>query len=348
MTDNYRVAFIGTGRPYGTEGATGFGLAYRHADGFQKTGRCTVAACADLDESAAALFAEKYSLSKSYTDYHEMLALEKPDIVDICTWPHQHAAIVVDAARAGVKAIHCEKPMATTWADAQEMVRVCDENGVALSFNHQRRMLGPFQGAKKLLDEGAIGKLVQIHGSCSDLYDWGTHWLNMFFYYQNETPVSWVMAQTDSRKDHTIFGVAMESQGLCEFQFVDGVRAFLTTGEHSHEEVAHRLLGTEGMIEVRWDKPYLRLMNAQSCGWQVIDQADDLHDWEAISRGIADVIDALGSGRESLLSAHHALKSTEIIFAAYESSRRRCRIDLPLITDSAVGPGAVNGEESKP
>ena len=337
MTDTYKVAFIGTGRPQGTEGATGFGLAYRHADGFLQTGRCTVAACADLDESVARLFAEKYGLPKVYTDYHEMLAAEKPDIVDVCTWPHQHAPIVLDAARAGVKAIHCEKPMATTWADAQEMVRVCDENGVKLSFNHQRRMLSSFGTAKKLLDEGAIGKLVQLHGNCSDLYDWGTHWLNMFFYYQNESPASWVMAQTDWRKDHTIFGVSMESQGLIEFQFGDGVRAFLATGEHSHEEAAHRLIGTEGMMEVRWEAPYLRLMNAQSSGWQTIDQPDDLHDWDAVSRGIADVVDALGTDREPLLSAHHALQSTEIIFAAYESSRRRCRIDLPLTEDSFIG-----------
>ena len=56
MTDTYRVAFIGTGRPQGTEGATGFGLAYRHADGFVKTGRCAVTACADLDAGAAAIF----------------------------------------------------------------------------------------------------------------------------------------------------------------------------------------------------------------------------------------------------------------------------------------------------
>ncbi len=344
MTDTYRVAFIGTGRPQGTEGATGFGLAYRHANGFLQTGRCAVAACADLDQSAAALFAEEYGLPKVYTDYHEMLASEKPDIVDVCTWPHQHAAIVLDAARTGVKAIHCEKPMATTWADAQEMVRVCDENGVALSFNHQRRMLGPFGAAKKLLGDGAIGKLVQMHGNCSDLYDWGTHWLNMFFYYQNEAPASWVMAQTDFRKDHTIFGVPMESQGLIEFGFEDGVRAFLATGEHSHEDAAHRLIGTDGIMEVRWDAPYLRLLNAQSGGWQTVDQPDDLHDWDAISRGIADVVDALGTGREPLLSAHFALKSTEIIFAAYESSRRRSRIDLPLVGDSVIGPGAAHEE----
>lgn len=333
MSDNYRVGFIGTGRPHGTEGATGFGLAYRHADGYLSTGRCTVAACADLDDGAGSLFAAKYGLPKCYTDYHEMLEAEAPDVVSVCTWPDQHAPLVIAAARAGVKAIHCEKPMATTWGDAKEMVQVCDEHGVKLSFNHQRRHLGPFQTAKRLLDEGAIGKLQQLQGNCGDLFDWGTHWLNMFFYYHSETPASWVLAQIDSRKDHTIFGVSMENQGLCEFQLEGGVRAFLTTGEHSHQDAAHRLIGTEGMIEVRWDAPHLRLLNAASGGWQIIDQPDDLHDWTAIGRGIADLLDSLETGREPLLSAHYALQSTEIIFAAYESSRRRGRVDLPLTVD---------------
>ena len=336
MADNYRVGFIGTGRPEGSEGATGFGLAHRHADGYLQTGRCTLVANADLNAGLAGEFAAKYGVT-AYTDYHKMLEAEL-DIVSISTWPHQHTPIVLDVARSGrVKAIHSEKPMATSWGDAKAMVQACEENGVQLTFDHQRRFLAPFQTAKKMLDAGAIGTLVQMQGNCSDLYDWGTHWLNMFFYYQSESPASWVMAQIDSRKDHTIFGVAMESQGLCEFQFADGVRAYLTTGEHSHEAAAHRLIGTEGMMEVRWDAPHLRLMNAQSGGWQDVQPGemnrDGLHSWEAISRGIADLVDTLGTGREPLLSAKYALQSTEIIFAAYESSRRRSRVDLPLTVD---------------
>ena len=349
MATNYRVGFIGTGHPQGTEGATGFGMAHLHADGYVGTSRCTLIANADLSQNHADAFAAKYGIPKSYTDYHEMLAQEALDIVSICTWPHQHAPIVIGAAKSGrVKAIHCEKPMATTWGDAKEMARVCDENGVKLTFNHQRRLLGPFQTAKKLLDEGAIGELLQIQGNCSDLYDWGTHWLNMFFYYHHEAPAKWVMAQIDTRKDHTIFGVAMESQGLCEFQFQDGVRAFLTTGEHSREDAAHRLLGTEGMLEVRWDAPYLRLFNAKSGGWQVIEQPDDLHNWTAIDRGILDVLDALNTGRDSLLSAKYALQSTEVIFAAYESSRRRGRVDLPLTVDDNPFQAMLDNELIEP
>ena len=346
---SYRVGFIGVGRPHNSEGATGFGMAHQHADAYVKTGCCTLAACADVNESNAEFFAGKYAVPKRYSDYQEMLAAEALDIVSVCTWPHLHAQIVMDAARAGVQAIHCEKPMATTWGDAKEMARVCDENGVQLTFNHQRRFLHAFQTAKKQIESGTIGQLQQMQGNCGDMFDWGTHWLDMFFYYQNETPASWVIAQIDSRKDHVIFGVPMENQAVCEFRFADGVRAFLTTGQNSHEDAAHRMIGTEGMLEVSWDAHRVRLLNGASGGWQTIEQPEDQPGQDAIDRGVADLVDSLTSGRKPLLSSKNVLQSTEIIFAAYESSRRRARIDLPLTVDDnafltmlsegLIGPG---------
>ena len=352
MSDTiYRVGFIGVGKPWKSDGATGFGMAHQHADGYVRTGRCTLAACADPSEGAGRFFAEKYGVPRFYSDPTAMLAEEKLDIVSVCTWPHLHAPMTIAAARSGVKAIHCEKPMATTWGEAKEMARVCEENGVKLTFNHQRRFLGPYQAARAQVQAGAIGELTQIEGNCGDLYDWGTHWLDMFFFYNGETPAKWVLAQIDSREERKIFGVPMENQGLCEFQFENGVRAFLATGRDSQEPAAHRLIGTEGMIEVRGDAPHVRLMNGKTNGWQTIEQPDDLHGPDSVERAIADVVDAVATGRESLLSARNALRSTEVIFAAYESSRRRGRVDLPLTqADHAfvsmlergdIGPGVV-------
>jgi len=55
----------------------------------------------------------------------------------------------------------------------------------------------------------------------------------------------------------------------------------------------------------------------------------------AEAHGIADLLDALEDGHEPLLSARHALQATELIFASYESSRRRGRVDLPLTIDDS-------------
>ena len=45
-----------------------------------------------------------------------------------------------------------------------------------------------------------------------------------------------------------------------------------------------------------WDAPFVRVLNAESGGWRVIEQPDNLHGPEGVERAIADVVDALASG----------------------------------------------------
>jgi predicted dehydrogenase len=82
--------------------------------------------------------------------------------------------------------------------------------------------------------------------------------------------------------------------------------------------------------------------------WEVVDTGGEtLHGPGFYERAIAEVIDALRSGRESDLSARRALNATEIIFAIYESSRRRGRVDLPLtIADNPLAAMVDAGQLS--
>jgi hypothetical protein len=66
---------------------------------------------------------------------------------------------------------------------------------------------------------------------------------------------------------------------------------------------------------------------------------------ENVVRAVLDLIDALKTGREPALSARRALQATEVMFATYESSRRRARVDLPLeIEDSPLDAMIASGE----
>ena len=123
----YRVAVIGAGRPRSQTGATGFGMSHAHAKGYTATGRCRLVAVADVVADNATAFAHEHGDAETvtFTDYHEMLASAKPDVVSICTWPHLHAEMVIACAQAGVRAIHCEKPMAPTWGEARRMAEAC-------------------------------------------------------------------------------------------------------------------------------------------------------------------------------------------------------------------------------
>jgi len=335
----FKAAIIGCGRPRKEEGSTGFGMGHYHARGYEMLPDVEVVACADIKKENAEAFSKEHGGVKYYLDYREMLEKEKPDIVSICTWIALHKEMVIAAAEAGVKAIHCEKPMAPNFGDAKEMVEFCEKKGVQLTFNHQRRFGAPFRKAKELANDGTIGDLVFIEGACSDMLDWGTHWIDMFFFYNNEESVNWVMGQVDCRAPREVFGVLVENQAISQFMFRNGVRAILFTGEHSDIGCSNRLVGTKGVIEVGPKNAdcHLRYYVQGEPDWVVPELKEGLHGADYFCRAIADTVDALKTGREPELSARRALKATEVIFATYESSRRRARIDLPLdITDNPL------------
>jgi len=327
-----KIGIIGTGEKK-PPGPMGYAMAYQHAAAYKVLDNCQIVACADIVQKNAEAFAKVYEVPKIYLDYNEMLSKEELDIVSICTWPHLHTQMVVDCAKASVKAIHCEKPMSDTWGGAKRMAEECEKRGVQLTFAHQRRFGKPFRTARELLKAGEIGELVKIEGMCGDLYDYGAHYVDMFGMYNDETPAEWAIGGLDYSKEKLIFGMPVENQGIFLWKYKNDVFATLATGPAGKAIGAHnRLIGTEGVIEVGApDKVHLRIKRKGSSNWEVLDTEDEtLHGPGYVERAIADVVDALLTHREPEVSARRALNATEIIFACYESCRRRALVTLPL------------------
>jgi UDP-N-acetylglucosamine 3-dehydrogenase len=357
----FKVGIIGVGRPRQAEGATGFGMAHLHAAGYAASPDAEIVAVADINPVNLDMFREEHNVPRGYLSVDEMLEVEDLDIVSICLWPHLHAPVTVKVAQAGVKAIHCEKPMALTYGDAREMVAVCEKNGVQLTFNHMRRFGPPFRKAKALLREGVIGELERLEAYTDNLYDWGTHWFDMLFYYNDEIPAEWVIGQIDARGSHAIFGAMVEGQGLSFFKFKNGVAGLMVTGGRSlfsgdpgvgRESLksigcGNRLIGTKGTIEVGVQGgPDLRYRNLETGGeWQEVALEGGMHGNDLHAQGVLDLIDALKSGREPELSGYRALRATELIFATYESSRRRGRVDLPMAISDGPFMAMLDGCE---
>jgi Predicted dehydrogenases and related proteins len=350
-----RVGIIGLGRPRNTEGWTGWGMSHPHAKGYNAIGKCRIVALCDIVEEKARLFNDEHAEGKAhlYTDYQKMLAEAELDIVSVCTWPALHASMVEAAAQAGVKAIHCEKPMAPTWGEAKRMAAVCAERGVQLTFDHQRRFLESFHTARQLVKDGVIGELKRVEGACPNLLDWGTHWINMFLFYNDEEPATWVLGQVDARRPMHVYGVPHDTQGMSVMRFANGVTGTLYTGHEASDIVgcANRLIGTEGTIEVHGESPSVRVRGKGDTELRAADlltMEGGIHGDKAITRGIADLIDALETGRKPLLDVDNALKTTEIIYATYLSAKQRGRVDLPLDYEGnafsdLIGEGAYPG-----
>ena len=339
----FRVGIIGCGRPWKSPGASGFGMANFHAHGYTTSPDATIVALADINLDNVRAFQAAHGGERIYTDYHEMLAREQLDIVSICTWPHLHAPMVIAAAEAGVKAIHCEKPMAPSYAEALLMVALCQAHGTQLTFNHQRRFGAHFRMARDLLRSGSIGQLQRLEGMCMNLFDWGTHWFDMFGFYNDEAAARWVIGQVDWHDGATIFGITVEGQGISLFSYENGVQGLLITGYGTERKMSNRLVGSDGVIEVSLGMTSIRVRGKGDADWRDVQVAQETQEnlSEVVGLGVLDLIDAFKTGREPELSARRALHATELAFATYESSRRGGRVELPLEPLESPFPGVA-------
>lgn len=103
------------------------------------------------------------------TDWEKVIKDPKIDLVDIVTPNNTHAEIAIAAARAG-KHIICEKPLAMNLKEAKEMLDEVEKAGVVHMLCHNYRFAPAVQLAKKIIDEGRLGKIYHIRATF--LQDW--------------------------------------------------------------------------------------------------------------------------------------------------------------------------------
>ncbi|HEU5014194.1 MAG TPA: Gfo/Idh/MocA family oxidoreductase [Roseiflexaceae bacterium] len=135
----------------GIAGAGFMGTA--HAAGWAATDATIAGFLTDRSGSAQKL-ASQYG-ARVYPGYDALLA--DVDVVDICTPTHTHAELALMAAKAG-KHIVCEKPLARTVAEAQQVVAACAQAGVTLLVAHVLRFSPEYALAKARVDANEIGR----------------------------------------------------------------------------------------------------------------------------------------------------------------------------------------------
>ena len=111
------------------------------------------------------------SKTRGYRNYQDLLEKEKPDAVVIATPLHEHFRPTVAALKNGIH-VFCEKSMARTIEDCNEMVKTWKENGKILQIGHQRMFNIKYHQAYKLIREGKIGPVTQIRAFWHRNNDW--------------------------------------------------------------------------------------------------------------------------------------------------------------------------------
>ncbi|WP_276353785.1 Gfo/Idh/MocA family protein [Cohnella caldifontis] len=133
----------------------------------------------DINDELAKAAADRYGFESYSSDWRKVVEDPGVDVIDIVTPNNSHAEIAIAAAKAG-KHIICEKPLARTGAEAKQMWDAVRQAGVKhmVAFNYRRTPAVAL--AKKYIEEGAIGKILNFRGTY--LQDWSA---------DPSSPLSW-------------------------------------------------------------------------------------------------------------------------------------------------------------
>ena len=266
MTETkYRVAIIGTGR-VGYQFSFGE-LPDNHAEAVHQSEHCELVAGVNRGHEKLEAFGRRFGIEALYHDYQQMLAKVKPDICIIATHPELHCEMVLGcAAVPSTKAIVCEKPMALSLDECDQMIDACDQAGVLLQINHNRRWHPEWDLGLKLLKEGAIGELNHIYCYTDGgkpapwwrseregplLHDF-THYFDLMDMYAGK--VDWLCGLAEQRRRPW----AVEDFSAAFMKFKSGVTGVIQAAELTeYTDSAFELRGTTGVIRFDQERVHL-------------------------------------------------------------------------------------------
>ena len=183
-------------------------MGHEHEKMLTKFPGIRVVGFADIDPEQLADVPEGF---KKYPDDAALIQDPEVDVVLIVSNNTTHHDLVIQAARAG-KDIICEKPVALSLKELDEMAEACEKAGVKFTVHHQRRFDPDFSTAKAVFDSGTLGDIYTIkssiygfNGNMHDwhiykkegggmLYDWGVHLLDQLLYMQPSAKLKSVYA----------------------------------------------------------------------------------------------------------------------------------------------------------
>lgn len=341
-----------------------------------KENQLEIVALCDLEEENAKDKAVKFDLPetvKIYTDYKEMLKVEKPELVAIATESGKHAQIALDCIEEGCNLI-IEKPIALSLEDADAIVEKAKEKNVKVCACHQNRFNKSIRKIREAVEKNRFGKL--FYGTAHirwardhEYYErapWRGTWeedggalMNQCIH--NIDLLRWMMGDeveevvgmTDQLKNHFI---EAEDLGIAIVRFKNGSYGIIegtTIIYPKNLEETLYLFGEKGTVKA----------GGQSVNvieeWRFSDMLDDpeevkqqFHENPPNVYGFghtplyADVIDAIKTDRAPFVDAEAGRRALELVLAIYKSTAEGKAVKLPLERCSTLEfTGRFDGRE---
>ena len=296
----------------------------------------------DIFPDLAKVFRERWSHRWPeiglYSDHTEMLDTQDLDILTVATSDHAHADITVDAANTGVRGILCEKPIATSLADADRMIEACGSNGVVLAVDHTRRWSVLYHEVREAIRSGAIGPVGTIFatlgGKRAMLFRNGTHLIEAMCFFAESDPmkVSAVLEEGFDSWDRYRGGGGRDASsepGASGFvQFANGVRGLYCGTKGTFSGWWLQISGPKGQVHVDILENWAQLMTGDVLGEggqrrNLIPRPFQVQGLVAAYQEISDLIE---NGGESVSSAREARKTLQVMVGFLKSNQEGGRL----------------------
>jgi dTDP-4-amino-4,6-dideoxygalactose transaminase len=310
-------------------GIVGCGLmGNTHLTAYKKNPEVEIAACADSDFGKAEQCAGRVK-ANTYASHKEMLAHEKLDGISICTVPSTHREIVLDALEAGVNVL-CEKPLATSVAEAREMTDKANQKKKLLLTAFKFRFFEEVQQAKELLRKGSLGKVTRFRlmfGGFMDMkgswyankdisgggivIDNGPHAIDLVRYVLGD--IKEVSARLSNLQD-----IAVEDTALLNLVLENGATGTVDISWSTPVPAAHYLeiYGTEGTALLDFNGFSYKFKT-----WNEFKRVANIRNSkEAFAAQIDHFVAAIKDYRPTAVNNDDGLRAQEVIEKAYQSA----------------------------
>ena len=180
---------------------------------------------ADPDEDGLKKELEKLKVAPGtgFADYRKMLAETNPEFVSVCPrHADQHRDMCLAAIESGVRGIYVEKPFLRTPAECDEVIAAAEKAGAKIAVAHRNRYHPVLQVIDAFIEEGGLGKVLEIRGrgkgdrrgGGEDLWVLGTHVLNVVNYFGGEPETCSAVMLKDGKRVTKEDEIAEGSEGL--------------------------------------------------------------------------------------------------------------------------------------
>ncbi len=235
-----RVAVFGTGR-----------MGIRHLQVVRELG-WDVVGILDQHEPTLAEAGKQFGISagRQYREAQHLMEQSNPECVIVATTAPGHGPLTCLAAKAGARYILCEKPMASSLAECDQMIATCESRGVRLAVNHQTRFMSQYLAARRILrsdDFGPWTSITVVAGNVGLAMN-GVHYFELLRWLSGERPSEVTAWLSDDPIANPRGAQFKDASGAIRVTTASGKRLYMDLGADQGHGIRIVYAGRTGML----------------------------------------------------------------------------------------------------